>query len=155
MSSLNFEILNKASADNAEALLHLESLDQKFFPQPWDKNSWQTLFNSHSERWLLKCVLDSETIGFSLFELSFVDSFAHLLKILINPHKRQKGWGLELLNESLKGLRAQGIKSFFLEVEEGNLSAIKLYQKAGFKIIHKKPQFYNNGATALIMTLED
>lgn len=152
---LKFEILEKASADNAEAFLHLKQLDHNYFPQPWDSESWQNLFKTNNERWILMAFSEDELIGFSLFEISFVDSFAHLFKILINPNIRQKGLGFELLNESLEALRNRGVKSFFLEVEDQNISAIKLYEKLGFKIIHKKAHFYSNGATALIMTLED
>lgn len=148
--NLQFIQIDSASAESAEALLVLAQLDQQFFPQPWDKESWTKLTES---KFLLSMHKDSEVLGFSLFDVSFVDSFAHLLKILTIPSIRGQGLGKNLLNESIEQLKGRGIREFFLEVEVQNLSAIHVYQQSGFKIIHRKSRFYSNGADALIMTL--
>ncbi len=148
--NLQFIQIDSASAESAKALLVLAQLDQDFFPQPWDKESWMKLSES---KFLLGLHKDGEVAGFSLFDISFVDSFAHLLKILTVPSLRGLGLGKNLLNESIKQLKDRGIREFFLEVEEGNLAAIHVYEESGFKIIHRKKHFYSNGADALIMTL--
>jgi ribosomal protein S18 acetylase RimI-like enzyme len=46
------------------------------------------------------------------------------------------------------------ISHYFLEVEVTNNSAIKLYEKSSFKIIHQKKHFYGTGRDAFVMTLE-
>nr|BDT28646.1 GNAT family N-acetyltransferase [Bacteriovorax sp. HI3] len=143
-----FSIIDKASALTPEALSFLKDYDQRFFPTPWDEKSWEQVFDSASERFIL--LADD---GFVLFDINGADSFAHLLKILVNPDKRGAGLGKALLSEAIEILKSRGMKTFFLEVEENNDSAIGLYQTAGFKIIHKKKHFYSNGATAFIMTL--
>lgn len=145
----HFTLIDKASELTPEALLFLKTTDQAYFPTPWDDDSWSNLFLEGADRFVL--VADK---GFALFDVSIADSFAHLLKIVLNPEVRGKGLGKELLNESLNQLKKRSIHSFFLEVEEGNLSAIKLYESVGFQVIHKKKHFYSNGATALIMTLD-
>lgn len=150
---INFKTIDRASV-KTEALLILHDLDQKFFPQPWNEFSWTEIFSTTSERLIITILNDDEILGFVLFEISFVDSFAHLLKILIKPDMRHKGSGLQLMNQGLEALKKQQIKTVFLEVEENNLAAIGLYERIGFKTIHKKNHFYSNGATALIMTLE-
>jgi ribosomal-protein-alanine N-acetyltransferase len=152
--TINYKIIERVSAQNAETLFRLRDLDQKYFPQPWDDLSWANLFSTNAERFAVVLEVENDLVGFSLLEISFVDSFAHLLKIIIDPEKRQSGLGHSLLQESITILQERGIKSFFLEVEEKNLAAIKLYERAGFKIIHKKKQFYSNGSNAIIMTLE-
>lgn len=148
--NFHFTEIKSASADSAEALLVLAALDLDFFPQPWDKESWTELSDS---KFILSMYLDHEVVGFAMYDISFVDSFAHLLKILTIPSKRGMGLGKNLLNESIKELQERGIKEFFLEVEAQNLAAIHVYQESGFKIIHRKKHFYSNGADALIMTL--
>lgn len=95
-----------------------------------------------------------EIIGFVLFDLSYADSFAHLLKILVHPEFREKGLARQLLEKSLLGLKNEGLHHFFLEVEEDNHAAQKLYQSCGFKVIHRKKDFYGNGRAALIMTAD-
>lgn len=145
--------LDSTSAVSAEMLSSLKDLDQSFFPTPWSSESWDKVFYSLSERFILVSEGDGTVMGFALFDINVADSFAHLLKILINPNVRGMGLGRDLLNEAIEILKAREIKTFFLEVEEFNNPAINLYEQAGFKIIHTKKQFYSNGATALIMTL--
>lgn len=145
-------IYDKASGLPPEAFLVLANFDQNYFPQPWDVGSWNDLFLTSSERLLISSYDEGELSGFALFNYSSADSFAHLLKIVTNPSKRGKGIGNTLLSEGLRVLKERGVHEFFLEVEENNLSAISLYQKFNFKVIHKKKHFYSNGASALIMT---
>lgn len=145
----HFTLIDKASELTPEALLFLKTIDQAYFPTPWNDDSWSNLFLEGAERFV---VMGDQ--GFALFDISVADSFAHLLKIVVNPEVRGQGLGRELLKESLNQLKKRSIHSFFLEVEEENLAAIKLYEGAGFQVVHKKKHFYSNGATALIMTLD-
>jgi ribosomal-protein-alanine N-acetyltransferase len=149
-----YQTIERVSELNSETLFSLKALDKNFFPTPWDNESWDQVLSGPALRTIIVLEVSDQVIGFALFENSYVDSFAHLLKILINPEFRVKGMGKGLLNEALRILRDRGIKNFFLEVEEGNVSAIKIYESAGFKTVHKKKHFYSNGASALIMTLE-
>lgn len=128
-------------------------LDRKFFPTPWTKEAWDDLFKEH-ERSLAGIEMNHEYVGFALFDVSRADSFAHLLKILIHPDLREQKLGKKLLAFHLSELQKEGIKHFFLEVEENNHAAQKLYLHSGFKIIHKKKDFYGSGRAALIMTAD-
>jgi ribosomal-protein-alanine N-acetyltransferase len=95
----------------------------------------------------------TEIIGFALFDTNHVDSFAHLVKIVILPNYRSKGLGERLLKSCIDALiQNEQIYNLFLEVEVTNLSAIKLYKKMNFKIIHSKKDFYGAGKDAYIMT---
>lgn len=151
--SFNFISINKASELTSEALLFLKTTDQTYFPTPWSDESWNHLFKEGSERFILM-VREELFLGFALFDISIADSFAHLLKISVIPKARGRKVGEILLNQALQELKMQSIRSFFLEVEEVNISAIRLYEKMGFKTVHKKKHFYSNGASALIMTLD-
>jgi ribosomal-protein-alanine N-acetyltransferase len=143
------------SAENisAENLEMLALLDQKFFPTPWDIASWKTLFTG-SPRLLSFTKLEDDIIGFALFDINTVDSFAHLLKIAIVPKYKNKGFAKALFGPSIdKLLNEQKIRNFFLEVEVTNQDAIGLYLKFGFKIIHTKKDFYGTRRDAYVMTL--
>lgn len=137
----------------AQVFSAVKNLDGNYFPTPWTEDSWGGLFSEEKRYFLAVAGNEDEVIGFSLFNVSIADSFAHLLKIIVKPEKRVKGVGKEILNFSINELKKSGIKNFFLEVEEKNHAAIKLYEHFGFKIIHQKKHFYSNGETALIMTL--
>lgn len=128
----------------------LFSLDQQFFPTPWTLRDWE---QTAEQDYLLSLIeSQNEILGFCLFQKSVGDSFAHLLKIVIRNDDRKKGLGRKLLEESLAQLVKLGCTQMFLEVEENNFAAQKLYLSMGFKTIHRKSDFYGNGRAALIMT---
>lgn len=146
-------VIDKTSALEADVLFVLKDLDLKYFPTPWTSASWDHVFSEGIERFILVDRRAGLIPGFILFDLNVVDSFAHLLKILVNPENRGLKIGKNLLSEAIQLLQERGIRNFFLEVEEENLVAQALYESMGFKVIHKKKQFYSNGSTAFIMSL--
>lgn len=148
-----YTVIDKTSALEADVLFQLIDLDLKFFPTPWNSASWAKVFEEAIERLIFIDDREGLILGFILFETNHVDSFAHLLKILVNPERRGLKIGKNLLNEAIRVLQERGITQFFLEVEEENVVARNLYESVGFKVIHKKKQFYSNGATAFIMSL--
>lgn len=152
MSLKYIELDNSSDLESLE-LSSLKKLDQDFFPQPWNNESWDHLFSGPSKRFLLIAKDDEAILGFILFDYVDADSFAHLLKILVSPNQRGQKIGKGLLDKAVGILKGRQIKSFFLEVEEKNIVAIQLYEGLGFKIIHRKKQFYSNGTDAIIMTL--
>jgi ribosomal-protein-alanine N-acetyltransferase len=152
--SLTFQIITTSDEDYSSALLFCQTLDLDFFPNPWTYKDWENLFIGPQDRLLIVAKKEELIIGLSLFDFSVADSFSHLLKILIHPSNRGQGFGDDLLNFSLKTLKAWKIETTFLEVEENNQSAIGLYEKYGFKKIHLKKHFYSNGENAWVMTRE-
>ena len=149
--SYTFTLIEGHQAYQSEMAFLLFDLDRQFFPAPWTQVSWSNLFLDHDR--LLVVVEDNKIpIGFCLFDLNLADHFAHLLKIVIEPKYRQQKLAKALLNQALLNLENNGVKNFFLEVEESNLAAQKLYLVHGFKIIHQKKDFYGTNRSALIMT---
>lgn len=148
--SVHFYLIEGHDALTSTMAFALFSLDQNFFPTPWSKDSWENLFQGH-DRTLLVASSGHEYIGFSLFDLSRADSFAHLLKMIVHPELRGQGLGRKLLENHLGALKKEGLQHFFLEVEEENHVAQNLYQACGFKVIHRKKDFYGNNRHALIM----
>lgn len=151
--SPTFKLIEGQKTYTSDLAFVLYELDQKHFPTPWSLDSWKSLFVDH-DRLLVIVEIDDEVIGFSLFDRVIEDSFAHLLKIIIHPKYRAQGLSKLLLNESIFSLEKNGCTHYFLEVEESNLSAQKLYLSCGFKVIHRKKDFYGQDRSALIMTRE-
>jgi ribosomal-protein-alanine N-acetyltransferase len=50
-------------------------------------------------------------------------------------------------------LRTSGAKRLFLEVEEGNGTAIALYQALGAVAVGSRPGYYEHGADAAMFSL--
>lgn len=148
---LNFITIEGHQTLTSEMAFVLSELDRQFFPTPWSKEAWENLFFDH-DRLLIVLESDELVVGFCLFDKSVVDSFAHLLKILIHPQFRNRGLSKKLLKMAISNLESVSLTQFFLEVEEDNLSAQRLYTGAGFQVIHRKKDFYGENRSALIMT---
>lgn len=70
-----------------------------------------------------------------------------IIYLVVAEDKRNLGIATALINYLFT--KYQG-RSFFLEVNENNQQALHLYQKVGFKIINKRPNYYHND-TAIVM----
>lgn len=58
-----------------------------------------------------------------------------IYSISIDKNFRRKRYGENLLKESIKEMRLNGISSILLYVNKENLPAIRLYEKMGFRKI--------------------
>ena len=62
----------------------------------------------------------------------------------VDPSFQGKGIGKRLLHAGEDEMFASGIKSIRLEVSTNNLSALLLYEKAGYRTVAYLPHFYVN-----------
>ena len=68
---------------------------------------------------------------------------AELLLLAVSPDFQRRSIGAALLAATLKAARADGVERLFLEVRETN-SAAQFYEKAGFTVIGKRPNYYRS-----------
>ncbi len=94
--------------------------------------------------------------GFVLARLAADE--AEILTVTVSPRHRRHGLGWRLMGAVVSHLRAEGIRSLFLEVDEGNEAAISLYNKMGFATVAERAAYYqqDGGArsAALVMRLD-
>ena len=69
---------------------------------------------------------------------------AHLLNLCIHPSCQRLGYGRRLLVEGLAQARGTGVETVFLEVRPSNDTAISLYHSLGFKLIGRRPSYYQS-----------
>ena len=71
------------------------------------------------------------------------------------PPRRGRGLARALLNLHLRRLAGLGARAVFLEVDEDNEPARRLYRRAGFREVGRRPGYYQQGrddaATALVL----
>lgn len=82
---------------------------------------------------------------------SYCDVDAEIQDLLVDKAYRKKGIATKLLDKFFEILKVQKVQKVFLEVREGNKSAINLYQKNGFTLINTRKKYYNGGENALIL----
>jgi [ribosomal protein S18]-alanine N-acetyltransferase len=67
---------------------------------------------------------------------------AEILSVAVSHACRGRGIGRELLQLHLRRLAGDGVRTVFLEVDETNTPAIRLYRRAGFREVGRRPNYY-------------
>lgn len=67
---------------------------------------------------------------------------AEILSVAVARSQRGRGVGRDLLSLHLRRLAALSTRAVFLEVDENNRPAIRLYDRAGFREVGRRPNYY-------------
>ena len=62
---------------------------------------------------------------------------AHITQLCVAPRWRGRGLGAALLGHVMESLPARGYRAITLTVSEGNLPAVRLYERSGFRTLHR------------------
>jgi ribosomal-protein-alanine N-acetyltransferase len=76
---------------------------------------------------------------------------AEILSVAIAPAWRGRGLSRPLLDFHLRALAGRGVGAIFLEVDEHNAAALRLYEGAGFRQVGQRRGYYAGSGTALIL----
>lgn len=88
-------------------------------------------------------------VGFILSRIAADE--AEILSVAITPTRRGRGFARPLLDLHLRRLVGLGAQAVFLEVDEHNAAAYRLYQRAGFYEVGRRQGYYEGGAVALVL----
>jgi ribosomal-protein-alanine N-acetyltransferase len=134
-----------ATAADLDAIAELERLGNK---HPWPRSVFEgELTREHAH-------LDVARTGGPVIAFCnwwCVVGEVHIHAITTHPDHRRAGIGSQLLAHMLDGGRAAGATTATLEVRRGNAPAIALYTRAGFRTVHTRARYYDDGEDALIM----
>lgn len=131
------------------ARLHAQS-----FSHGWDAAEFERLIANRLSRGLV--ATDGPggvAVGFIV--LSGVTPEIEILSIAVTGRRRGEGIGLRLVDAAFGTLAAEGYRTVFLEVEEGNAAARQLYARAGFREIGRREGYYRqaDGTPAAALTM--
>lgn len=130
------------------------AIHKDFFARPWSSGEIEDLLRQPG------AVADMATDGPGKTLYGFAISRvlapeAELLTIAVDRRRQKAGVGRALLSAHLAGVAAQGAEHVFLEVDEGNGPALKLYRAFGFQQVGARPGYYpgpdGTRATALVL----
>jgi ribosomal-protein-alanine N-acetyltransferase len=76
---------------------------------------------------------------------------AEILSVAIAPARRGRGFSRPLLDFHLRSLAGLGARTVFLEVDEHNAPACRLYSGAEFHEVGRRRGYYQGGAAALVL----
>jgi ribosomal-protein-alanine N-acetyltransferase len=81
-----------------------------------------------------------KVIGFSVSRIGADE--AEILSIAVAESHRGRGLSGALLLTHLGHLAGRGVRTVFLEVEENNQPARRLYERAGFAVAGRRERYY-------------
>ncbi len=75
-----------------------------------------------------------------------------MLNLAVHPDYRRQGLGRQLMTFLLAQAEEKRVSKVLLEVRPSNQIAIALYHSLGFKILYRRPGYYEpEGEDALVM----
>ena len=141
--------LSEASPRDAAAIAKLHGSS---FRHGWSDGEFEQMLG---ERNIVahRAMLGRSLHGFILSRLAGGE--AEILSVAVASARRSRGLARALLNLHLRRLAGLGTNAVFLEVDEDNEPARRLYQRAGFHEVGRRPGYYQQGrdkaATALVL----
>ena len=140
-----------ATTDVLKQMLAIESAS---YPTPWQVEHFESELAKPFARVLV--LTDDETdrllAGYIIYWVHAEE--VSLLNITVSPNWRGFGFAQKLMTVMVNEAVRDEIPKIVLEVRPSNKSAIRLYEKFGFELMHERKQFYQNGESAYVMQLK-
>jgi len=134
----------------ALAALHAQAL-----PSGWPAADFAVSCGNPT-RIVLKAEDGAAMLGLAV--LQFAADEAEILSIAVAKEARRQGIASAMMTACIAGCNKKLVSHIYLEVAEGNGPALKLYEKFGFGVLSRRPNYYLAGRSepeaALIMRLE-
>jgi ribosomal-protein-alanine N-acetyltransferase len=129
-------VVEPATLRDAPALAQLHGAS---FHRGWGEGEFESML---SERNTLvhRLRIGRKIVGFSVSRMAADE--AEILSIAVAESHRGRGLSSQLLLTHLGHLSGHGVRTVFLEVEENNRPARRLYERAGFAVVGRRERYY-------------
>lgn len=101
------------------------------------------------DRYFIAAIEDEELVGYA--DLSINAPEAEIQTLSVRGSAQGKGVGTQLLTSMLAAALERHCNRMLLEVQVDNERAIRLYEKHGFVVNGRRPNYYALGVDALLM----
>lgn len=129
---------------NEQDLEQVAELEKYCFGESaWSLNAFRSALSDSNALYLTAVENNSGCVlGCCGVWQSFEDG--EVMNVMVRPDMRGKGCGAAMLKELFRLSGKRGIENFTLEVREGNLPALRLYESLGFVSAGIRKNFYDN-----------
>lgn len=139
-------IIRQMKASDVEAASIIE---REVFSMPWSAKDFLEMVEADYAYYYV-AEYEGEIVG--CCGIRNIAGEGEITNVAVSPRYRRKGIAQKMMEYMLKEAEGNGIGDFTLEVRCGNLSAIQLYEKLGFRGEGVRPGFYDKPKEdALIM----
>lgn len=118
--------------------------------EKWSEEQFRAEIGDASKFYAV-CKINGKVVGFGGY--AQVLDEGNILNIAVAKDCRKQGIATEILNIMIQNGVNNGITAFTLEVRESNQAARLLYEKAGFKFVGIRKNFYSDKENACIYWL--
>lgn len=133
-----------ASPRDAAALAGIHGAS---FHRGWGEDEFEHMLSERNTL-IHRLRMGRKIVGFSVSRMGADE--AEILSIAVAETYRGRGLSKGLLLTHLGHLAGRGVRAVFLEVEENNQPARRLYQAAGFSVVGRRERYYQqSGGDAL------
>lgn len=127
-------------------------LEKVCFSAPWSENSVASELNNPLALWLV--AVENDRLAGYIGSQS-VEGEADVMNVAVHPDFRRRGIAEELCRQLVSVLNERDVHRLTLEVRASNAPAIALYEKLGFTLVGRRPNYYRHPKEdALIMRKE-
>jgi ribosomal-protein-alanine N-acetyltransferase len=117
----------------------LAQLHGASFHRGWGEGEFEVMLTERNTL-VHRLRLGRRVIGFAVSRLAADE--AEILSIAVDASQRGRGLSRNLLLTHLGHLAGRGVRTIFLEVEENNQPARRLYERAGFSVVGRRERYY-------------
>ena len=126
---------------NADHVAQVAALERLCFADPWSEKSIASELNNPLALWLVAIEGDS-VVGYIGSQTVLDES--DMMNVAVHPDCRRRGVAEALVTALSDALKARGSVSLTLEVRASNEPAKALYEKLGFALAGRRPNYYRN-----------
>jgi len=135
-----------------EHIAQIVAIEVRAYTAPWSESSFRAELTNHMSHYV---VLKRGPIVAGYAGEWLVIDEAHITTVAVAPEHQGKKYGDVLVAELLTHAAEKSMERATLEVREGNLVAIRLYEKYGFLTVAIRKAYYPDKENACVMWLND
>ena len=129
-------VIEPATLRDASRLAQLHGAS---FHRGWGEGEFETMLTERNTL-VHRLKVGRKTVGFAVSRMAADE--AEILSIAVAESHRGRGLSRNLLLTHLGHLAGRGVRTVFLEVEENNQPARRLYDGAGFAVAGRRERYY-------------
>lgn len=132
-------------------LTAVEEIERRSYPTPWSRSMFAGELAKPASICLGAFDAEGDRLLGYLIVSRYVDAW-HVMNLAVEPGQRRRGIAISLLERLLELTGEDSRRGYTLEVRVSNESAIKLYERLGFRARGVRRGYYtDNREDALIM----
>ena len=128
-------------------------IEDQVFDEPWSRRLFEEELAQRTSRAYRAAWVGAELVGYA-GQMS-IDDEAHVNNIAVAPTWAGRRIGTVLMVDLVRTALARGSAHLTLEVAVGNEPALALYRRFGMAPVGVRPNYYAQGADALVMWVRD